>query len=176
MIRKSDGGIDRTRMIDLNQNFRVHDREVYWLGTPDSNESVALLAALAGSAAPNAVSALLHAMTLHDGGSATQHLLDLVRSSSNSLELRKNAMFWLGQEVSRQANAGLTGMLSDPNTEIQKQAVFAISRRNNDESIPALIDVAKKHPNPAVRREAIVWLAQKRDERVLAFFEQLLKK
>ena len=65
---------------------------------------------------------------------------------------------------------------SDPEIEIQKQAVFAISQRNNDEAVTSLLRIAREHPNAAVRKQAIFWLGQKRDPRVLDFFEQMLKK
>jgi hypothetical protein len=103
-------------------------------------------------------------------------LLKIARSSA-STSVRKDAVFWLGQEVSRQAASSLEALTSnDPNVEIQKQAVFALSLRNNDESIPTLERIAKTHPSAAVRQQAIFWLGQKRDVRVLDFFEQILKK
>lgn len=103
-------------------------------------------------------------------------LLKIARSSA-ATQVRKDAVFWLGEEVSRQAGAGLESLTSnDPQVEIQKQAVFALSLRANDESIPALERIAKTHPNAAVRQQAIFWLGQKKDVRVLDFFEQILKK
>ena len=51
-----------------------------------------------------------------------------------------------------------------------------MSRRPDDEAVPALIRIAKEHPNPAVRAEAIRLLGQKKDPRVVDFLEQLLKK
>jgi len=65
---------------------------------------------------------------------------------------------------------------ADPAVEVQKQVVFALSQRSADESIPALVRIAKEHSNAAVRQQAIFWLGQKRDPRVLDFFEQMLKK
>src|SRR5215470_10260252 len=47
LVRKSDGAIDKLRIVDLSGDVRVHDRKVYWLGKPDSDESAALLLNLA---------------------------------------------------------------------------------------------------------------------------------
>jgi HEAT repeat protein len=103
-------------------------------------------------------------------------LLNVARSST-STQVKKDAVFWLGQELSQVAGDGLQNIAnSDPEVEVQKQAVFAISLRRNEDSIPSLMRIAKEHPNSAVRRQAIFWLGQKRDPRVLDFFEQLLKK
>jgi hypothetical protein len=176
LARKSDGAIEKTRLLDLNQNYRIHDRQVYWLGEPNPEESLTLLAQLATSSATAAPGPLIRDMSLHDGPTVGNHLLELARSTTLSDDVRRSAIMYLGQEVSRQAGEELDKLASDPNTVIQRQAVSAISRRPNDESIPALIRIAREHQNPAVRRYAIQMLGQKRDPRVLDFFEQMLKK
>ena len=65
---------------------------------------------------------------------------------------------------------------SDADTEVQKQAVFAISQRPKDESVPLLIKIAKTHASPAVRKQAIFWLGQTGDERAVDFFKEILLK
>jgi HEAT repeat protein len=65
---------------------------------------------------------------------------------------------------------------SDDDTEVQKQAVFAISQRPRDEAVPLLIKIAKTHSKPAVRKQAIFWLGQTGDERALEFFKEVLTK
>ena len=175
LIRKSDQLVEKSRILNLDQNFRVHDRKVYWIGEPNAEESLALLTTLTGSA-PRAASSLLMTMGLHPEPYAAQSLIRVARGASPA-EVRKNAVFWLGQEVSRQAGEELEKMAdNDPEIEVQKQAVFAISRRNSDEAVPALLRIAKEHPNAAVRKQAVFWLGQKRDPRVLDFFEQVLRK
>ena len=37
------------------------------------------------------------------------------------------------------------------------------------------IDVARKNPNPAVKKQAIFWLGQSRDPRAIDFFAAILK-
>lgn len=176
LTRKSDGVIEKTRVLNLNQNFRVHDRRVYWIGEPKTEESLALLATLATTLSQRGSSSLMMTMGLHPEPYAAQSLIRVARSSAPT-EVKKNAIFWLGQEVSRQAGDELEKMAKDdPEVEVQKQAVFAISRRNTDEAISMLLRIAKEHPNPAVRKQAIFWLGQKRDPRVVDIFEQMLKK
>jgi HEAT repeat protein len=63
---------------------------------------------------------------------------------------------------------------NDADTEIQKQAVFAISQRPKEEAVPLLLNVAKTHPKAEVRKQAIFWLGQTGDERALTFFKELL--
>jgi len=172
---KMDRTIQRTRLINLDQNFRVHDRRVYWLGEPSADESLSLLTGLIKDSPQRLTSSLTNYMTLHSSPDVAARLLELARTATNPSEVRRNAIYWLGQEVSRAAGEELARLSTDPDTEVQKQAVQAISRRNADEAIPALIRVAKEHPALAVRKQAIIWLGQKQDPRVLDFFEQMLK-
>ncbi len=176
LVGKGDGVIQSTRLINLSQNFRVHDRKVYWLGEPVADESLTLLKKLVLDSPQKYAGSLISYMRLHDSTRVAENLLELAKPTTNNPEVRRSAISYLAREVSRQAGDELNRLASDPNTDIQRQAVSAISRRNDEEAIPALIRVAKEHQNPAVRNYAIQLLAQKKDQRVIDFFEQLLKK
>ena len=63
----------------------------------------------------------------------------------------------------------------DPDTEVKKRAVFALSLMPKDEGVPRLIEVARTQKNPEVRRQAFFWLGQSHDPRALAFIEQVLE-
>jgi HEAT repeat protein len=64
---------------------------------------------------------------------------------------------------------------NDPDTEVKKRAVFALSQLPRGEGVQLLIDVARKNPNPAVKKQAIFWLGQSKDPRAIDFFAQILK-
>lgn len=93
-------------------------------------------------------------------------------------ELKKQALFWLGQKAGKRSleALGKTVESNDADTEVQKQAVFAISQRSKDEAVPLLIKIAKTHAKPEVRKQAIFWLGQTGDERALDFFKEILSK
>ncbi len=93
-------------------------------------------------------------------------------------EVRKQAIFWLGQKAGQRALEvlGTTVEKSDEDTEVQKQAVFSISQRKKDESVPMLIKIAKTHAKPEVRKQALFWLGQIDDERALELFKEILSK
>ena len=65
---------------------------------------------------------------------------------------------------------------NDPDTEVKKKAVFALSQLPRDEGVPLLIQVARTHSNPAVKKQAMFWLGQSKDPRALKFFEEILFK
>jgi HEAT repeats len=101
-----------------------------------------------------------------------------VAESDPDRELRKQALFWLGQTAGARSLEVLGNVVekSDDDTEVQKQAVFAISQRPKDEAVPLLIKIAKTHPKAAVRKQAMFWLGQTGDERALEFFKEILTK
>jgi len=101
-----------------------------------------------------------------------------VAESDSDRELRKQALFWLGQRAGKRSLEVLGAVVekSDDDTEVQKQAVFAISQRAKDEAVPLLIKIARTHPKPAVRKQAMFWLGQTGDERALEFFKEILSK
>ena len=84
-------------------------------------------------------------------------------------------MFWLAQRAGDKAVGTITQALEDPETEVRKQAVFALSQLPKDEGVPKLIEVARTHRDAAVRKQAMFWLGQSRDPRALTFFEQTLQ-
>ncbi|MFY9572047.1 MAG: HEAT repeat domain-containing protein, partial [Blastocatellia bacterium] len=101
-----------------------------------------------------------------------------VAESDSDRELRKQALFWLGQRAGNRSLEVLGSVVdkTDDDTEVQKHAVFAISQRPKNEAIPLLIKIAKTHPKPAVRKQAMFWLGQTGDERALEFFKEILAK
>jgi HEAT repeat protein len=64
---------------------------------------------------------------------------------------------------------------NDPNEQIRKSAVFALSRLPGDEAATQLIAVADSSKDPAVRRQAVFWLGQSNDPRALEYLTKLLK-
>jgi hypothetical protein len=101
-----------------------------------------------------------------------------VAENDSDIELKKQALFWIGQRAGQRSLEvlGKTVESNDADTEVQKQAVFAISQRPKDESVPLLIKIARTHSKPEVRKQAIFWLGQTGDPRALEFFKEILSK
>ena len=66
--------------------------------------------------------------------------------------------------------------MNDPDTEVKKKAVFALSQLPKDEAVPKLIAVARSQRNPEVRKQAFFWLGQSHDPRALAYIQEVLTK
>ncbi len=121
---------------------------------------------------------IIFAASINENKDGAVGFLIEVAGKDPDREARKQAIFWLGQRAGERSLGALRDTIdsNDADTEIQKQAVFALSQRPKDEAVPALIKVARTHPKPAVRKQAIFWLGQTGDERAVDFFKEILLK
>src|SRR4051812_16260584 len=101
-----------------------------------------------------------------------------VATQDSDTELRKLAVARLGELAGEQALGTLrqTATSTDADTELQKQAVVAISRRPASESVPLLINIARTHAKPEIRRQAFVLLGRTNDPAAVEFLRSVLTK
>ena len=105
---------------------------------------------------------------------ATEALKFLVGARS---KVREQALFWLAQQAGQKVSKTITDAIeNDPDTDVKKKAVFALSEMPREEGVPLLIDQARKNRNPVVRKEAIFWLGQSEDPRALDFIASILER
>jgi HEAT repeat protein len=91
--------------------------------------------------------------------------------------LRGDALFWVARRAGAKAMDTVSNAIDkDPDSEVKKKAVFALSQMPKDEGVPKLIDVARTNRNVEVRRQAMFWLGQSGDPRALKFFEEVLRR
>jgi hypothetical protein len=105
------------------------------------------------------------------------NLLVAVAHNDKSPHVRGQALFWLAQRAGQKvAEAAINDAIAnDPETEVKKKALFALTQMPSGDGIPLLIQVARTNHNPEVRKQAMFWLGQSKDQRALAFIEEVLK-
>jgi hypothetical protein len=155
-----------------------------------ADSAVSAIAMHADPAAEQALEGLLAASQPDDlrrravGGLAQRNnpqalnLLVGVAHNDKSPHVRGQALFWLAQRAGQKvAEAAINDAIAnDPETEVKKKAVFALTQMPSGEGVPLLIQVARTNRNPEVRKQAMFWLGQSKDERALAFIEEVLAK
>jgi TolA-binding protein len=105
-------------------------------------------------------------------------LLDAVRNDPDS-EVRKRAVFWLGQVNTDRAASALESMLSSSGTseELREQAVFSLMQLGGDRGSKAVRAVAVDESAPmSLREKAVFWLGQKRSQENVTFLRDLFTK
>ena len=100
-----------------------------------------------------------------------------VAHNDSSPRVRGQALFWLAQKAGQKmAEQSISDAIAnDPETEVKKKAVFALTQMPGGEGVPLLIQVARGNRNPEVRKQAVFWLGQSKDTRALAFIEDVLR-
>ena len=124
----------------------------------DPEASVAFLAAHATE------DEVVTAIALHDTPSAVPTLEKLADRKYSS-KTRQQAMFWLGNRGGERGFRFLRDYIQNGDDDhLRSRAVFALSQSDLDETIPALIDLAR-HGDHSVRKEAVFWLGQRAGEK-----------
>jgi hypothetical protein len=146
-------------------------------GTVATRDAADFLLALARRSGGRAGEEAILPATLADSVTVWPELLGLARDASVPGRTRRQAVFWLGWAAG-EATRALTGLVEEAGVdrEVKEAAVFALSQRPRAEGVPALIGIARTHPDPQVRRRALFWLGESNDPRALALFEELLTK
>jgi HEAT repeat protein len=175
LVRVQAGEMGRVRSLSGDCQIDAGGLQVFWLGDVNPAQSVEFLKTLitAGHTRDRSEAAL-SAIAQHRDPTASAAILDLAKSGGP--RVRQRALFWIARRAESQAAGIITQAIdNDPDVEVKKQAVFALSQLPRDESTPLLIKLARGHTHPIVRKQAMFWLGQSKDPRALSFFEEVLR-
>ncbi|MGQ0641037.1 MAG: HEAT repeat domain-containing protein [Gemmatimonadaceae bacterium] len=117
-------------------------------------------------------------LTIIDDVEVWPALLRVARDDNRHQEVRKGAIFWLGQMAAEQITGSLRDVAEDDQMEreVRESAIFALSQRPRDEGVPALIRIVRTSRDAKLRKSALFWLGPSRDPRALDVIEELLSK
>ncbi len=176
-------GVETSFLADLvrneNEDGDVRRSAGHALGVSSDPASLSTLVNLYGSVADQELRRnLIHSISINSNQEPAIDFLIKLAKTERDGEARNQALFWLGHKAGEKALGVLKDTVEreDDDTEVQKHAVFVISRRPADEAVPLLIKIARTHAKPEVRKQAIFWLGRTGDQRALAFFEEILGK
>jgi hypothetical protein len=115
--------------------------------------------------------------TIADSVTIWPALLRVARKQDVPAEIRRSAIFWLGQAAGSAAAGALDSIVGDSSgdRDVRKQAVFALSQHSGEAGVSALLRIARSSPDAELRKTAIFWLGQSEDPRALDLFEEILR-
>jgi hypothetical protein len=180
LFRVEQARVQKIRTLSCDWEIDAGGLPVFWFTGVGASESVAVLSVfVTGKAtAPSTPSSdgAMTAVALHADESATTALIGW-STAPNPPDVRKRAIFWLGQKAGAKVAGTLTdAAANDPDLAIKERAVFALSRLPGGEAVDKLIDVARTNPNLAVRKRALFWLGQSSDPRAVEYLVSVLKR
>ncbi len=167
----------RVRNLEVVGSWREPTTGATDLGPVPARQAADYFLTLARSpTARHAASDAVFPMVLADVAAVWRDLLALARDRQALAEARESALFWAGQEAADAVTEGLAGVAldEDEDQDVRDAAIFALSQRPPDEGVPILMEVARTAGEAKTRRSAMFWLAQSGDDRVIAFFEEIL--
>src|SRR5688572_29993099 len=168
------GELERIRFIDPACYQEKMPANVQYLTNVATESSLAWLHARLRTS--DEEKKIVFVIAQHDHPSVAGDLIALARNDPDK-EIRRAAIFWLGQKAGVKAADELQRSVDeDPDDDVKNHAVFAISQLPAERSVPMLINLVKTHKSRGVRKKAMFWLAQTGDPRALELIEGILMK
>jgi HEAT repeat protein len=160
-VRVSAGRVDKVGLPSHNCELDTAGLPVEWVKSVPAAESLAFLSRLSLKGA-------IAAIALHDTPAADA-ALETYLKPGQSVELRKDAAFWLGAARGAAGERRLERVLADDSSQtVREHAVFALSISKDAAALPALIGVSKHDRDAEVRGKALFWMAQKAGKKAVA--------
>lgn len=151
------------------------------LGTVSGADAASYFLALADSRVARGTRDAIAAAVVADSASVWRRLMAIATDTARATRsTRRDAMFWVG----RFAAARATGHGEDiaeledddeDRDDARDAAVFALSRLRGKRGIEPLLEVARSHRDPQLRRKAMFWLGESGDPRAVALFREVLE-
>jgi hypothetical protein len=163
-------------LVAASQPEQVRRQAVFWLGNARGQRGFEIVSRIVREDPSDKIRE--HAVFALTQNKAPQALNVVVGVAHNdrSPRVRGQALFWLAQRAGQKVaeSAINDAIANDPETEVKKKAVFALTQMPAGEGVPLLIQVARTNRNPEVRKQAMFWLGQSKDARALSFIEEVL--
>ncbi len=154
----------------------IREKAIFWLGQRGGRENAAFLRSLYGRLKGEELKKkVLFSLSQMGGDENGRWLMAVARDTSETLEMRKQALFWAGQGNDILPIAELTRLYDTMNDrEMREQLIFVYSQREEPAALDKLVEIAKKDPSPELRKRALFWLGQSDDTRALQAIQEII--
>ncbi len=154
----------------------LRQKAIFWIGQGDDPDRLGFLKTLYVQLKDSeSRDKILFSMSQIEGRESQRWLLQVAGEVNESIELRKKALFWVGQSDIPAAEL-LTLYEKMPSREMKDQLIFVYSQRDEKAAVDKLFEIARTETDRELKKKAIFWLGQSDDPRVPAFLERLLEK
>jgi HEAT repeat protein len=152
----------------------IREKAIFWIGQRQTPENAAFLRALYGRlTSPELKKKVVFSLSQMGGEENARWLLRVAADTSQSIEMRKQALFWAGQAgVSIRELTRLYSSVKD--REMREQLIFVYSQRNEPAALDQMIEIAKQDPDPELRKRALFWIGQSDDARAVQAIQDII--
>ncbi len=143
----------------------AREKTIFWLGQQHSQENAAFLRGLyAKLASEELKEKVIFSLSQMGGADNGRWLMDIALNEREPVEMRKNALFWVGQSGGNLDQlAGLYDRMQ--NQDMKERLIFVYSQSHEAAALDQLIRIAKTEQDKELRKKAIFWLGQSHDPR-----------
>lgn len=160
------------------EDEELREQAIFWLGQKRSEENATYLKTLYARVKKDALKdKIIFSLSQQRGFGNAEWIMNIALDSKESVEMRKQALFWAGQNggASTESFASLYDKMTEP--EIKEQLIFVLSQRSRDgKALEKLMEIGRGDKDKEMRSKAIFWLGQSRDPRAAKFLEDLITK
>ncbi len=170
------GQILRSYALDPAQPDEVREKALFWYAESQSGGDVAFLRELFDRVESESLKEkVLFAASESGDPEAVNWLLEIAGDEGQSIELRKQALFWAGESVEGTGDQRLLALYDDMSEpELKNQLLFVYSELDTPNAIDKLFEIARTETDPELRKQALFWLGESGDPRVPQFLEELI--
>jgi HEAT repeat protein len=153
----------------------TREKVIFWIGQSGGAENEAFLRSLYGRLKEEGLrNKILFSVSQAGGPENGRWLLGIARDGTQPLELRKQALFWAGQGGASMSDlAALYTTMTD--RALREQLIFVYSQREEPAAVDKLLDIAKRDPDPELRKKALFWLGQSGDPRAAKALQEIIE-
>jgi hypothetical protein len=161
--RYEGGALQKVRAFSGDCPVDAGGARLVWLDGVDPAQSVGLMSrqVRSGAHAKGSGDDALVALALHADGGADAALIDFA-GRSTPMDLREDAIFWLGQARGERGYRELARMAAqEDDARVLEKVAFSLSQCPVAAAGATLEGLALRHADPRVREEAIFWMGQR---------------
>lgn len=118
---------------------------------------------------------IIHAIS-EDEKSGPAWLLQKGRDASETLAIRKHAVFWAGQSEATATRDLVAFYRAVREPELREHTIFVLSERDDEPALNELLQIARSDPDKNMRARALFWLGEKDDPRVANLINERLSR
>jgi len=153
----------------------LREQAIFWIGQSGGRESITYLRELFGKVESEELrKKIMFSISQADEAEGGKWLVSIARDRTQPIEIRKQALFWAGQGGASMADlASLYTTFDD--REMKDQLIFVYSQRDESAAVDKLLEIARRDPDPELRKKALFWLGQSDDPRAAKALQDIIE-
>ncbi len=148
---------------------------IFWLGQSGGPDEIDFLKDLFGRIDEKELKEnIIFAVCQNSKGENSRWLMDIVLDEKESIDTRKSALFWAGQQGHINLDKLRELYKTLPSMEVREQVIFVLSQRHERKALDIMMDLAREERNPELRKQLVFWIGQSGDARAEDFLLEII--